>query len=71
MVAPTAHPLGSVLRDVGFPASRWQLVAAADAYGADARTKADLWVLPEPTYHNFSGVVIAVERARPDGREVG
>lgn len=66
---PTAERLRAVLRLVTFPAAKWQIVTAAEAYGADAETRAQLWGLREGTYRDLREVVSAVDGAAdPDSR---
>ena len=62
--------LAPVLRDLAFPALRWQVLTAADLYGADNVTRALLVRLPEHRYHSFAelvGVLAAAVDGRTDG----
>jgi hypothetical protein len=38
--------IGQVLDGMEFPAAKWQLIAHADHYGADAVTRSELWAMP-------------------------
>lgn len=55
-----AARLGPVLRDVAYPAAKWQLVAAALGYGADIVSMTELHRLPERHYRNLGDVVLAI-----------
>lgn len=54
-----------VLTGVSFPAAKWQLIIHAEEYGADARTRADLWGLPAGTYDGAAAVVAALRFTAP------
>jgi hypothetical protein len=57
--------LSRVLAGLRFPAHTWQLIAQADYYGADWRTRAELSQLPDAEYPNLAAVLAAVARQRP------
>ena len=61
--------LGQVLAGQPFPAARWELIAAADLYGADALTMSELHALPAVRFGTLADVLKAVERARNDARD--
>ncbi len=65
--------LQQVLAGQRFPAERWELIVAADLYGADALTKSELHMLPAVRFRSLADVLHAVERTRRDalGREQG
>ena len=50
----------SVLVGAELPLRRWQLLAIADDYGADARTRTKLEQVPDRDYHDSSEVMIAM-----------
>jgi hypothetical protein len=52
--------LAHVLSGVPFPAAKWQLVIQAEDYGADARSRADMWRLPAGTYADLGAVLVAL-----------
>jgi hypothetical protein len=52
--------LRAVLDAERFPMRRWQLLAVADDYGVDARTRTKLEQIPDRTYVDGSDVMIAV-----------
>ncbi len=56
-VGRTGARLRQVLQDVPFPAERWQLVAWADHYGADATTMQELRSLPARQYLSIEHVL--------------
>jgi uncharacterized protein DUF2795 len=58
--------VSQVLAGMVFPAAKWQLVMYAEAYGADAATRAELWALPTGSYADLRSVLEAVAAA---GRE--
>ena len=64
--------LRQVLQDVPFPAERWQLVAWADHYGADATTMRELRELPARRYlsveHVLHRVADPARQMEPDPR---
>jgi hypothetical protein len=53
--------LQQVLGGQSFPASRWQLIAAAEMYGADLVTRSDLRALLPVQFHSLAEVLLAVE----------
>lgn len=55
-----AARIRQVLADVVFPAAKWQLVMHAEAYGADASTRTDLWSLPAGGYPDMTYVLAAL-----------
>lgn len=57
--------LAQVLSGTAFPAAKWQLVIHAEDYGADARTRADLWRLPAGTYADLGAVLVALGLPAP------
>lgn len=65
---PDPQRLASVLAGVAFPAAKWELVMHAEHYGADVRTRADLWALPAGSYADlpdvFAAMGLAPARAR-------
>jgi hypothetical protein len=54
----------AVLAGVTFPAMRWQLLAQADYYGADHRSRAELADLPEGRYADIATVQRALRQVR-------
>jgi hypothetical protein len=66
--AALAERLVPILRDVPFPARRWQVVTAGDIYGCDGVTRELLTRLPEAEYatpQDLLGVLSAVLTGRP------
>jgi hypothetical protein len=66
--AALAERLVPILRDVPFPARRWQVVTAGDIYGCDGVTRELLVRLPEAEYatpQDLLGVLSAVLTGRP------
>lgn len=55
--------LHGVLADLDYPAQAWQIVMAAEYYGADAHTVARLRRLPSVSYPSFDHVVHAYVHA--------
>ncbi|MCD2195793.1 DUF2795 domain-containing protein [Actinomycetospora endophytica] len=55
--------LSSVLSSLSFPARPWQIIAAAEAYGADSRTMTRLHQLPSATYPSLRHVAQAYGNA--------
>ncbi|GAA4558017.1 DUF2795 domain-containing protein [Pseudonocardia xishanensis] len=52
--------IGQVLAGMAYPAAKWQIVAQADHYGADAVTTAQLWSLPSGTYRDLAAVCVGL-----------
>jgi hypothetical protein len=54
-----------VLAGLDFPARRWEILTAADWYGADAPTKRLLHTLParDRPYRDLRDVITALDRA--------
>ena len=66
--AALAERLVPILRDVPFPARRWQVVTAGEIYGCDGVTRELLARLPEAEYatpHDLLGILSAVLTGRP------
>jgi hypothetical protein len=55
--------LRHVLAGLAFPAQRWQVIAEAEHYGADARTRQELRVLPDARFESYAALLWALERA--------
>ena len=58
--------IAQVLDGLSFPAARWQVIAQADHYGADAVTRAQLVALPVRTYADLGAVLVALGLFVPD-----
>ena len=56
--------LGYVLDGVSFPVERWELIALAEHYGADATTLHDLRALSDGRYASLTEVVNAIAEKR-------
>lgn len=52
--------LDQVLTGLAFPAAKWELIMHAEHYGADARSRAELWSLPAGTYPDRHAVLAAL-----------
>lgn len=70
MHRPDPQRLATVLAGLTFPAAKWELVMHAEHYGADVRTRADLWALPAGSYADLPDVFAALGlgSARSRGR---
>jgi hypothetical protein len=55
--------MSQVLAGMAFPAAKWQLVMQAEAYGADAESRAELWALSTGIYPDLRSVLDAVAAA--------
>jgi hypothetical protein len=53
--------LQQVLAGQSFPAARWELIAAAEMYGADLVTRSDLRALLPVRFRSLAEVLLAVE----------
>jgi hypothetical protein len=49
-----------VLDGLTFPVDRWELIARAEHYGADAATLHDLQALPSQRYGSLTDVITAI-----------
>lgn len=69
-VASSRQRICQVLAGAPFPAARWQLMAHAEHYGADAATRSDLWRLPAAVYDDLPSVLVSMGLLpeRPGGR---
>ena len=59
----TDQRLRHVLAGLSFPAQRWQVIAEAEHYGADARTRRELRTLPDARFDSYASLLWALERA--------
>jgi hypothetical protein len=59
----TDQRLRHVLAGLSFPAQRWQVIAEAEHYGADTRTRRELRALPDARFDSFASLLWALERA--------
>lgn len=50
----------AVLDERSFPLRRWQILAAADDYGVDTRTRTKLEQIPDRPYADAGEVMIAL-----------
>jgi hypothetical protein len=57
--APT---LKEVLRGVTFPAQKWEITTCAAIYGADLRTRRELYALPARSYEDADDIAEALDR---------
>jgi hypothetical protein len=57
----TRQRLQQVLAGQSFPAERWELIAAAEMYGADLVTRTELQALLPVRYERLADVLLAVE----------
>lgn len=64
----TDQRLRPVLAGLSFPAQRWQVIAEAEHYGADARTRQELHVLPDARFESYASLLWALERAAARSR---
>jgi uncharacterized protein DUF2795 len=64
----TDQRLRHVLAGLSFPAQRWQVIAEAEHYGADGRTRQELRELPDARYESFAALLWALERAQARSR---
>jgi hypothetical protein len=64
----TDQRLRHVLAGLSFPAQRWQVIAEAEHYGADARTRQELRVLPDARFESYAALLWALERATARSR---
>lgn len=60
-----------VLSDLPFPAAKWQVITHAEAYGADATTRSDLWSLPVGSYPDLPAVLAALGLGRAPATRPG
>jgi len=56
--------LGYVLDELSFPVHRWELIAGAEHYGADAASLQELRTLPDGCYWSLSDVINTVAERR-------
>jgi len=61
--------LGYVLDGMSFPVQRWELIARAEHYGADATTLGELRSVPEGRYGSLTDVVNAIAQSRERHRK--
>lgn len=59
----TLEMLTSVLGGLAFPARPWQIIAAAESYGADAQTMTRLHQLPAAMYPSLGHIAHAYSNA--------
>lgn len=50
----------AVLADRGFPLRRWELLAIADDYGLDSRSRTEIEQIPDRTYGDAGEVMAAL-----------
>jgi hypothetical protein len=53
--------LGEILRDLDYPVEKWQITSRADVYGADVRTRRELYGLPARTYGSTAEILEALD----------
>lgn len=47
-----APSLSEILGDLTYPAEKWQITTCAEIYGADVRTRRELYKLPARAYRS-------------------
>jgi hypothetical protein len=57
--------VSQVLAGLVYPAAKWQVLMHAESYGADARTRAELWALPTVEYADLTDVLTALLAPEP------
>lgn len=67
-VETTSRRVANALAGLRFPAMRWQLIAEADYYGADALTRDELTELPIQSYPDLAAVISTLAAIRPRRR---
>lgn len=55
--------IAEVLREVRYPAEKWQITTCADLHGTDVRTRRALYSLPVRVYHSAKEITAALENA--------
>jgi hypothetical protein len=48
--------LAEILRDLTYPAEKWQITTCAEIYGADVCTRRELYRLPARTYRTAAEI---------------
>lgn len=48
--------LSEILESLSYPAEKWQITTCAEIYGADLRTRRELYTLPARTYRSAGDV---------------
>jgi hypothetical protein len=70
-VSDVSRRLRHVLAGQRFPAQRWELISRAEDYGADARSRGELWALPAKEFRSLAEVLGTIDgdqsRRAPDG----
>lgn len=61
------HALRLILAELRFPLQRWEIITAADWYGADADTTQRLRALPvhDRPYRDLGELMTALDHVRP------
>jgi hypothetical protein len=54
--------LEEVLRDLTYPAEKWEITTCAEIYGADLRTRRELYGLPARSYTDATDIAKALDR---------
>lgn len=52
--------LSEILRDLTYPAEKWQITTCAEIYGADVRIRRELYALPARAYRSPSEIATAL-----------
>lgn len=56
------HPsLQEILRDLTYPAEKWQITSCADIYGVDIRTRRALYALPARVYESSADITALLD----------
>lgn len=55
-----ARRICPVLDGIAFPAANWQLIMYAEEYGADARSRCELWAMTDGQYPDLRSVLTAL-----------
>ena len=56
----TTDDLEEILGDLRYPVEKWQITSCAEIYGADVRTRRELYGLPARTYKDATDVLTAL-----------
>jgi len=53
--------LSEILEGLNYPAEKWQITTCAAIYGADVRTRRELYALPARVYRSAGDVAATLE----------
>jgi hypothetical protein len=61
----TTKSLAEILKELSYPAEKWQITTCAEIYGADVNARRQLYRLPARSYESVEHILDALPEEHP------